>query len=369
MKNIPIILLFWLCASCAEKDTNLLSLLPATSTFNPNTEILLGYQDARLVDIQIGEGGRVKGFTDKYFFRTDDNFETFEYAPHAFPQPYYTLTVDGDYLYHFAKDNFRFAISYSTDYGEHWQFYTLDTEDSIPFYLYTSVNISDILFENDQTMLITVETREETAVFNYYQYKSWIYRVDLSTGNKTLISTVDGYRPSAIHQHNNRLWLVLNKYTLREGTHYDLNNGYIARSDDGGVTWSEPVLIDSLGKVKLAVGSANNLFAFTPQMSAFYSTDAGNTWTVSNQADPRFLNAQFTDASTIFSGTDNVVHKSNDGGINWTPYNEIIQGTYVTGQVRFLDNNTGIVFNEGNLYLTENSGASWRLIVSKALVY
>jgi hypothetical protein len=368
MKNIAIIFvcLLALC-SCADKDASLLNLLPVESTVNPNTDILLGYPEARVVDVQINDDG-IKGFTDQYSFRTNDYFNSFEYKSHSFPVAYHQLTVKGDNLYHVAKDYFKLNITYSQDYGETWQSYLLDTEDSIPFYLSTSVHVADILFSNNN-MIVAIETREETWEFNYYQYKTWIYQVNLTTGVKHLVSTIDGYGTTSLHRYNNRLWIILEKYTQRQGTYYDLLNGYIVRSDNGGVSWTEPVLIDNDNSMKLAVGSDNNLFAFSPQRSAFYSTDAGTTWNVSNQADPRFLSAQFTDATTIFSGTDNVVHKSIDGGANWTPYNEMVQNNYVYGQVRFLNSSTGIVFNDGTTFLTEDGGAHWRLILSKGFVY
>ena len=117
----------------------------------------------------------------------------------------------------------------------------------------------------------------------------------------------------------------------------------------------------------MTAGSENVLFAFSPQRSAHYSKDGGRTWSTSNIEDPRFLNAEFGDANTIFAGTDHVVYKSSDAGANWTPYNDIVVSSYVYSTARSLNSTTGIVFNEAELFFTEDGGNTWEILLSKKL--
>ena len=142
-------------------------------------------------------------------------------------------------------------------------------------------------------------------------------------------------------------------------------NDYFIKTTDGGATWTQINQGANAWYYKdVEFWDANNGVAVASMnsgsdQSVFITSDGGNTWTpcTSGMANASIMGLSYADANTIYAvGTDAKVHKSTDGGDNWT---EIYTLPALLFGVEFADANFGVVGGEEKIFATNDGGTSW----------
>ena len=141
--------------------------------------------------------------------------------------------------------------------------------------------------------------------------------------------------------------------------------GYIIRTDDGGVTWSQ--LANGSGKdlVKVEMANASAGWAVGQSGAILHTTDGGSTWNI--QIPP---NTWHLGNLQVLSPLIAVVHKGTIGGGNLSGYLRTTDGgqTWIDisqqwpfGLFRFLDENRGAIISLGGsqFHWTEDGGQTW----------
>lgn len=158
------------------------------------------------------------------------------------------------------------------------------------------------------------------------------------------------------------------------------NKGTFARSADAGSSWSvnsQVGLFDASSSYRdLRTGffiNANTGFAAggslvnTVQGIVAKTIDGGVTWTnyQYNDSSGSVNGMYFIDANTGFicGGTRTRVHKTIDGGVTWTDISAGLSSTNTYNAVFAIDaNNIYLAFSTRRLYYSSNGGANWTLI-------
>ena len=165
----------------------------------------------------------------------------------------------------------------------------------------------------------------------------------------------------------NKLNVVNNNFIFGIG-----DAGTVARSFDGGDLWK----VDNIGDSSLSscCGTSNgNLFICSFSGIIYKSTDFGESWNKKyiDSSGASFYNITFPDNNTGFvtDGRLNKTYKTTDGGENWFPISNAINGQI--NAIKFLDKSTGFVTGwddtgEGQIKKTTDGGNSWTLIKSGA---
>ena len=133
------------------------------------------------------------------------------------------------------------------------------------------------------------------------------------------------------------------------------NSGYIAKSTDGGETWtikSPPMLdwaevIDFDGDLGLAAGTG----------FLMRTTDAGETWTriVTVPSTETFERLSMADPARLLLGSRQNVYASTDQGVTWT----IIGTANYFGNLQMQSGSVGYNYNGTELYKTTDGAISW----------
>lgn len=90
----------------------------------------------------------------------------------------------------------------------------------------------------------------------------------------------------------------------------------------------------------------------------YYSTDKGNTWTVSNGLANKYVKCLASDGVNFYAGTSTGVFKSSDNGLNWFSIglaNKKIDCIAVKENRLYVGENS----TAGGLYITSDNGITW----------
>ncbi|MDQ3263271.1 MAG: hypothetical protein M3Y59_06385 [Myxococcota bacterium] len=95
--------------------------------------------------------------------------------------------------------------------------------------------------------------------------------------------------------------------------------GRLVVTSDGGATWAPPAVPPLTGQIRVVVGSGSLIFAADSQNGVVArSADGGATWTTTSGLGGN-LWAGWTDGTTVvLTGPSNGYSRSTDGGLNWT---------------------------------------------------
>jgi photosystem II stability/assembly factor-like uncharacterized protein len=127
--------------------------------------------------------------------------------------------------------------------------------------------------------------------------------------------------------------------------------------------WAE----SASGRV-ITAGAASAATAFDQSM---YSTDGGDTWTISTMEDSADLDfngiSMVTSMIGYSAGEDYRVMKTTDGGASWFRVTDPVTSTSDAECVYFVDENVGYVFgvlDDG--YKTTDGGTTWSVLTTGA---
>ncbi|MHB0977227.1 MAG: YCF48-related protein [Candidatus Aquicultorales bacterium] len=138
--------------------------------------------------------------------------------------------------------------------------------------------------------------------------------------------------------------------------------GYIARTTNGGTTWTN----QSSGTMnflhKITFVDLNNGWVVGEQGTILHTTNGGMTWSSQVSGTSNYLaGVYFFNANDGWVvGQNGTVLKTDNGGVTWTSVS--IGTTDYLDDITFLNQNTGwIVGQSGHIRMTTNGGSTWTL--------
>ncbi len=139
-------------------------------------------------------------------------------------------------------------------------------------------------------------------------------------------------------------------------------NGKFVKTTDAGDSWNV-LNIGLTGYISsLFFLNENTGWVGSTQQVIKKTTDGGVTWssqpitTSSYIADISFVNSQ----TGYLAGNGGQIFKTTNGGINWS---NIAPASMPWGEVKFLNENTGWILSDMDLYKTTNAGSTWNSIL------
>ena len=177
---------------------------------------------------------------------------------------------------------------------------------------------------------------------------------------------------SAITSYSQEVWNYLNFelpnynyhgaiYPVNENEiHVVADDGYLYKSNNGGITWSE---FDSQVReffFDLRFFDANLGFAVGANGSALRSTNGGETWEIiSPGTSEDLISVAFNSVNSIWMvGNNGIVLHSIDGGNNWTVNTSLTSEKLQS--VSFKNESIGYISgNNGTLFYTDDGGSIW----------
>jgi photosystem II stability/assembly factor-like uncharacterized protein len=143
----------------------------------------------------------------------------------------------------------------------------------------------------------------------------------------------------------------------------------IFQSDDGGGSWGQPQLTNSVVRA-LTTDPSNpsTLYACGAPGGVFTSFDEGNSWIPTNNGITNaYVYALLTDPSyptTLYAGTQDGVFKSTNGGSIWVPESNGLTNPYVYS-LAIDSNNASTLYVAtcgGGVFKTIDAGGSWSAV-------
>ncbi len=261
----------------------------------------------------------------------------------------------------------------SYNYGLHVDFHELE---------FSVFNPNTIYAVNDGGVYVSHDAGESWISLNNGLNVTQYYKVSSSNLNPNLI--IAGAQDNGPQFFDSQNWTVLlfadgldcSFDKTDENTAYaSTQNGFVYRSDDGGITfpflitpqgftgdWEAPHLANPLNSNKLFL-AGNKIYA---------SEDKGNNWqTISPVLDTSFVITSIaqsaSDTSTLYAASFRNIFVTHDNGVSW---NNITAGLPADSasitDVKTADNNANIVYvtfsgfyNGEKIYKTSDAGLSW----------
>lgn len=359
--NVLLLLIVVLAAiGCGKKDASLLELVPASPIVNPNTRVLI--KDNALIYAEMGSQG-IRGFNRTHSFTTPDGFQSFTIYPYSINNTN-TYKVQGNRIV-FWNPSTPTPFTYSTDFGKSWRTILQPELEGFPtaqgnFY----GHVADVHFIDEQQLLLFARVSEYNSIYDRYNYnKTNIYKLDLTTGKGVLFSTVnDGLAVAVKFLDQNTGWILLNKL-LKGAYSYSDRNAYVAKTTDGGRTWSTPVLIQDQEPMKLTVGSDGYLFSYNANGLKYASANGGATWT-KLPTSPRISDVVVLNANSLLGVSESGFVKSTDGGTTWNFQSDKEKDRYRYGKISFRNEKEGIIYQDQSMYQTTDGGATWQPLLN-----
>lgn len=347
MKNTYLLLLCSaIICGCGNKDKILLSQAPMSLSVNPAVKPLIASNS--LLYAWIDNNGAISGLTANSAFKTTDLFAHFDMMNGA--------TGGAITRYSFNKDTLVFAsgtalspvVHYSENDGFSWASFT-------PSF---SPNLSN---SGGTEILVTMTSNDRQSVLAlYYQYYGGnytrtLYKINTSTQQGTAVYTKgDAYVPVAMKFTNSQTgWMLLQS----GGT-------YLAKTADGGITWSTPALIANQYLSNLEAATGGMLAVYDNSGNNYFSTDGGTTWK-KTAASSYIVGVSFTGDGIIYVLTNTGIIKSTNGGSGW---NTILDynGSGIVNNLQhlyFRNEQQGLAYASQQLFLTNDGGSTWKTLV------
>ncbi|MBS1658915.1 MAG: T9SS type A sorting domain-containing protein [Bacteroidetes bacterium] len=152
--------------------------------------------------------------------------------------------------------------------------------------------------------------------------------------------------------------------------------GFIAKTNDGGVTWTSTSISGTILLRSIAFVDENTGYICGHSGVLLKTTDGGNTWTnIYTNASQTFRAIDFISSTTgLMAGAAGTIWKTTDGGTSWSSTSLGISSDVI--QLDMIDENTGYAcassgvspFGNGYVFKTTDGGTSWSQVYSDASI-
>ncbi len=331
-------------------DGTLLDLYPMEPIVNPEVGKLI--HDNRIVHARLGGRQRISGITENGTFITKDRFQSFDFESHPWQGASGPVGFGDGLIVHAPDDELSFSLRYSTDNGKTWLIYDepiADAEDFAAGRIY----VVQLLVSADHSVWLLCQQHAGA------EQRTLFYRVDLEGGSSKLLFrkaraaalTIDFVDPESG-------WLLYAAQDEQDG------HVHVLKTEDGGNVWSEGAMLNRVSNPTIVATAADILLIYDQTGTAYHSTDGGVSFATVTIGEGNIRECQAASANVVYALLTNGMAKSGNGGQTWEALNTQTHGIDISGTaMHFYSERQGILYSDDRLFLTENGGKSWDILV------
>lgn len=328
-----------LLIGCDGEDT-LLDLYPFEPIVNAETRTLI--QDNQLLYARLHSRQQIDGMTEKGWFATSDNFQSFDFEDRPWSGGQGILGFADGLMVHATSNGPAWLLRFSEDDGKTWE-----TGEGPA----TAISLIQVAVTADR--IVWLLGSQETGGNS----RLMLYRIDWQDKRAELWFAKDYTIPLAVgFLDGDRGWL------LYRGQLEAMQGARIGKTDDGGREWTEKAAVGGITQPSLTVVDANRLLVYDSAGRAFHSSDGGVSFDEVSIGAGGIISCQTAGGNAIYALLDRGIAKSNDGGKTWSALDAKAYGVDITGTAMdFYNEQRGIVYGPDRLFFTGDGGESWEI--------
>lgn len=334
---------------CKGEGT-LLDLYPMEPIVNPEVGTLI--RDNQILFARLQGRHRLSGITERGTFHTEDRFKSLDFLPAVWPAtPVEPVAFGERVVVRAVMEGHALILFTSADNGGTWTRFSGDvvpngTSDQGP------VRATGLWLQNDRTVWVLGQHQVGS------DRHALLYRVDLVAQSSTLMLRRPGERAIALAGlPGGQVWTVTAGWEQRQRVQ-------LTRSVDGGAHWVDGASVSGIESPRLVVVDVDRVILHGSVGAALHSEDGGASFSAIDINANGMWKLFAASGDVVYATTSGGVAKSVDGGKVWTTLKTDVHGMQVVAQdLHFLDERQGIVYGEDRLFLTDDGGESWKILI------
>ncbi len=335
--------LLLLLMGCNGEGT-LLDLYPNAPLVNPEIRALI--QDNRIVYARLGGQGHIMGVTDKGWFGTQTKFKSFAVEDRSWRVGDAVMGMGHGWVVFAMDAGETILLRYSGDEGKTWATYEGPE----------GMSITQLSVASDGAVWLLGRRRGQDGD------GLRLYRIDLHEKHAELRYAKTGALGMAVGFLDGALGWLLSR--VSSGATAGVR---VEKTVDGGRTWIEGAQVEGEGTFSLAIVDANRLLVYDNTARIYHSTDGGMSVepvSLAWEMGASIVACQAVSGEVVYAVTNRSTIKSTDGGRTWSLADANAYRVPIVGSaLYFRDERHGIVYGPDRLFLTENGGEHWEVLV------
>jgi photosystem II stability/assembly factor-like uncharacterized protein len=154
---------------------------------------------------------------------------------------------------------------------------------------------------------------------------------------------------------------IINLYFINATNGWATGGKYVLKTTDGGITWKKITIPDPAASTDVQFLNQRLGYIATTE-GLFKSTDSGNTWIKTPATIGSTGGLYFSDSSTGWVTHSYQIKKTGNAGVDFTALTNISPGSYVT---QFVDPLRGWVAGGGYIQRTIDGGVTWNNVPTR----
>ncbi|SEL57857.1 hypothetical protein SAMN05421740_10727 [Parapedobacter koreensis] len=338
-----------LLVSC-KGDGTLLDLYPREPIVNPDVRTLI--QGNRIVYAQLDGRSQIRGITDGGRFTTYNRFKSFGFDPYSW-QGEQGVTGFGEGLVVQAMpEGASFVLRYSSDMGVTWVSYDTPIVDDDDIVL-GAVHVVQLLVGADGSVWLLAQQNIGM------DRRMLLYHVDLWEEKSVLLLRRDkAIALTADFANHDDGWLL---YSDQDG---ETKGVHVLKTVNGGQVWSAGATLGNLNQPSIEAIADDRLLVYPQTGQALLSADGGDSFTPVSIGDNGISICHAASPDVVYALLVNGVAKSIDGGQTWLRLDAQAYDVDISGMAMdFYNERQGIVYDWNKLFITDDGGASWDILI------
>ena len=337
---------------CGDPDTSILELVRIEPIVNPNVGRLISEQKP-FYPFMI-QGQELMGVSSSgNLFWTKDDLQTFYLSNEGYFTSFSSFPMFGrnNEIFILTIKPFSYKIEFliTRDFGGTWndQFYPITTGLSLETYP------DRLSIVKSQFAFIVYEDTKGN-----FNRRVFFEAFNPLTGLKYRTKIHEGFGSPSLCFWDENLGAI--SMTVTDSEIGTLGKRYIIFTDDGGITWSVPIMLEDSNAKVLMTPSGRAIISGSRmsylQGRAFFKD-------LTREFDNRRIsNVNFFDSNTGMAFSDRMFYLTKDGGFTWS-YQGKAKDDMVGSLFQFASQNDGIFYGNNTLYSTHDGGATWKTLV------
>ncbi|WP_068838894.1 WD40/YVTN/BNR-like repeat-containing protein [Pontibacter akesuensis] len=339
---------------------------------NPEIGLLIS---SNQLDPFLTADGKIIGVGSNHSFYTENDFKSFqtlgqlpqlpgEAAVFKFFGPN-TLVA---YSYVHQSDKRFSNMLVSRNYGRSWESYVFESDIAVEKpQAYFNWSDRGALFSEDRAIIIYQRWPDDNLPYLVRKPEISLFQLNPKTGESIKLHSYENAAYGVVDFFDAEMGGFLMSrqtvaYSSNRWDNYD--NAYVSFTNDGGLTWTAPVLLDDSKRMtRLFMISKTNVIVQS-QEKVYFTDNLGQSWqNIISQFQNRSIDdLHFLGEETGFALAANSLYKSADGGKNWT-FASNIPTPFALQNIQFVDELRGIASGGQVLYKTMDGGQTWRVLL------